>query len=58
MLILGRRVHEVIRITVGGVRIELEVHDIRGGQVKLGFIAPPEVIIDREEIAKRKEREL
>lgn len=57
MLILARRVNEQIRITVRGIRIQIAVTDIHGGQAKIGVTAPDEVIIDREEIARRKDRE-
>jgi carbon storage regulator len=47
MLILNRRVGEAVVIG-GGVRVTVE--EVHGGRVKLGFVAPPEVPIYREEI--------
>ena len=57
MLILSRRPNEELRITVGGVKIKIILVGMHGNQVRLGFIAPQEVIIDREEIDQRKDRE-
>ena len=56
MLILTRRVGQSIYIgndivvTVTGV-------DGRGNQVRIGIKAPPNMAVDREEIAERKRRE-
>lgn len=47
MLILTRKVGESIAI---GDDIQIHVVDIRGGQVKLGILAPKDVEIYREEI--------
>lgn len=47
MLVLSRKKNEVIRI---GESVELTVVEIRGDKVRLGFTAPPEVRIDREEV--------
>jgi carbon storage regulator len=47
MLVLTRKVGEVIRI---GDEVTVQVLAIRGGQVRLGFAAPAEVRIFREEI--------
>jgi carbon storage regulator len=47
MLILGRRIGE--RIVIDN-RIEVTVLAIRGGKVRLGFAAPRDVRILREEI--------
>lgn len=55
MLILSRRVNEVIRIS-GLIRIR--VIGFKGNQVRLGIDAPPEVVVDREEIYLRKQEEL
>lgn len=54
MLILSRRIDEVIRIS-GLIRIH--VLGIKGNQVRLGIEAPPEVVVDREEIYLRKQQE-
>lgn len=50
MLVLSRKVNESILI---GDDIELMVVDIRGGSVKLGFHAPPEIPIHRSEVHER-----
>lgn len=47
MLILTRRKDELVMI---GHHIKVRVLDIRGNQVRLGFEAPPEVSIHRDEI--------
>lgn len=51
MLILTRRVTEVIRI---GKDIEVVVLGVKGHQVRIGIKAPPNVTVDREEIALRR----
>jgi carbon storage regulator len=50
MLILTRKLGENIRI---GDKIKVTILDIKGGQVKLGIEAPPEVAVHREEIYER-----
>ena len=47
MLVLTRKVGEVIVI---GDDIRITVVDIRGGKVRLGIVAPEDVIVDRQEI--------
>jgi carbon storage regulator len=54
MLILTRRTGEIIRI---GADVEVTVLGIKGNQVRIGVKAPRDVIVDREEIAERKQRE-
>ena len=39
-----------------GEDIVVSVQRIRGGSVRLGFVVPPEVAVDREEIAEFKQR--
>ena len=51
MLVLGRLKNEVIVIN-GNIRIK--VVGITAKQVKLGFEAPDDVVIDREEIYIKK----
>ena len=53
MLILSRRPMESIRI---GADIRVRILSLKGNQIRLGIIAPGEVI-DREEIYERKQRE-
>jgi carbon storage regulator len=50
MLTLTRSVGETIRI---GDDIEVHVVEIRGGTVRLGFKAPREVTIHREEVYRQ-----
>ncbi len=47
MLVLTRKVGERIRI---GDDVSVQVLEVRGGQVRLGFAAPAEIRIFREEI--------
>lgn len=47
MLVLTRKVGERIRI---GDEVTLQVLEVRGGQVRLGLAAPPDVRIFREEV--------
>ena len=50
MLVLSRRSGEVVTI---GPEIRVVVLGIEGGRVKLGFIAPEELVIHREEVSQR-----
>lgn len=54
MLILTRRAGETIRI---GADIEVCVVAVHASQVRIGIKAPKDVVVDREEIAIRKENE-
>lgn len=51
MLLLTRRPGEMIRI---GADIEIVVVAVKGSQVRIGIKAPPNVTVDREEIALRR----
>lgn len=51
MLVLSRRPEESIAI---GSNITVVVLGIKGNQVRLGFRAPREVMIDRTEVQHRK----
>jgi carbon storage regulator len=53
-LILTRRTGESLRI---GDDIELTVMAVSGSQVRIGIKAPRNVVVDRQEIAERKQRE-
>ena len=50
MLVLSRRIGEAVIVQVGDIEIVVSLEDLRGNQAKLGFEAPPEVIILRDEI--------
>jgi carbon storage regulator len=54
MLILSRTIGEVVHI---GDDIEVTVVAVNGHQVRIGINAPREVVVDREEIANRKQHE-
>jgi carbon storage regulator len=57
MLVLQRHRDERIVITVPGwPAITLEVVDLRGDSVRIGITAPPEVVVDREEVHLAKMR--
>jgi carbon storage regulator len=50
MLILSRKIGETLIIDG---EIKVIVLDTKGNQVRLGIIAPKEVVVNREEIHKR-----
>jgi carbon storage regulator len=54
VLILTRKTNEVIRV---GNDIQVIVLAIKGNEVRLGVVAPLDVVVDREEVAERKRRE-
>lgn len=50
MLILSRRLGESVKI---GHEVTVTVLGVKGGQVRLGFAAPPNVAVHRKEVYKR-----
>ena len=54
MLILTRRVGEALKI---GDEVSVTVLRVKGDQVRLGIEAPKSVVVHREELAERLERE-
>lgn len=54
-LVLTRRVDETIVID-GKIRVTFL--GFKGGQARIGIDAPPEVVVDREEVAQRKNAEM
>lgn len=54
MLILTRRPGETVMI---GEEVTITVLGVRGNQVRFGIKAPRDVVVDREEIWERKQRE-
>lgn len=54
MLILTRRVGETLLI---GEDVVVTVLGVKGGQVRIGIKAPAAIIVDRSEIAARREAE-
>jgi carbon storage regulator len=56
MLVLSRKPSEnVIISTAGGIKVY--ILSVKGNNVKLGFDAPENIEIDREEIFDRKHKE-
>ncbi len=59
MLVLTRRPNERIRVQVpagnGTVTVWISVVELIGGKARIGVDAPPNVRVDREEIALAKE---
>lgn len=53
-LVLTRRVGEVI-VIAGNIRVTFL--GFKGGQARIGIDAPPEITVDREEVAQRKNAE-
>jgi len=53
MRFFTRRSGQMLRI---GDDVILTVTSIRGGSVRLGFKVPPDMIVDREEVAEQKKR--
>lgn len=51
MLILSRRPHESVRI---GNNVRITLLGFKGGQARIGIEAPPNVVVDREEVYLRK----
>ncbi|HAV64425.1 MAG TPA: carbon storage regulator [Verrucomicrobiales bacterium] len=51
MLVLTRLKDQRIKI---GSNIEVTIVDIRGDKVRLGVTAPPDIVVDREEVAERR----
>jgi carbon storage regulator len=54
MLILTRRTGESLQI---GGSVQLTVLGVSANQVRFGIKAPPNVIVDRQEVAERKRLE-
>ena len=50
MLILSRRPGESVKI---GDEVTVTVLSVKGGQVRLGFTAPPNVAVHRDEVYRR-----
>ena len=50
MLILSRHLGESVKI---GDEVTVTVLGVRGGQVRLGFAAPPNLAVHREEVYER-----
>ena len=55
MLILTRSPHEAICISKN---IRIVVLGIKGYQVRIGIEAPPDIVVDREEVHLRKQAQM
>jgi carbon storage regulator len=55
MLILTRRPQETIRV---GDDITITILGVEGNKVRIGIAAPRNVVVDRQEVYDRKQREL
>ena len=55
MLVLKCKIGEEIVISLNGIETVLTVTESHHGAVKLGFVAPPAVIVDRREVWERKQ---
>jgi carbon storage regulator len=53
MLVLSRRKSEQLVITLGDQTVYVRVIDVGRDRVRLGIIAPKEVAVHREEVARR-----
>jgi carbon storage regulator len=58
MLVLSRKVNEVLVINYGGIQFRVCVTEIRGDKVKIGVEAPLDVRVDRLEVWEAKQRTL
>jgi len=50
MLVLRRKTDEKVILTVNGIRIEVVLIEVRGSAARIGFHAPMEVAIHRNEV--------
>lgn len=56
MLVLARRLGERVVVTMpDGRLVRVLLVDVDRGKVRLGFDAPPDVLVDREEVHARRE---
>lgn len=57
MLILSRKKNESIILTLGGVRVEITIVELRGDKARVGVTAPDDVTVHRAEIQAIVDRE-
>lgn len=55
MLVVSRKNGERVFVVVDGRRLEVVVAGIESNKVRLGFVAPPDVKILREELWPKRE---
>jgi len=53
VLVLTRKIDEQVVIQLGDQDVVVRVVAIESGKVRLGFIAPPDVPVHREEVLRR-----
>ena len=53
MLVLSRKKSEQLIVRLGDQTMVFRVLDVDRGRVRIGIIAPPEVAVHREEVARR-----
>lgn len=53
MLVLTRRIGERLRIGVGEREAVVQILDVKGRAIRLGVEAPEDMVILREEVARR-----
>lgn len=56
MLVLSRKIGQVLVINYGGIQFRVCVTEIKGDKVKIGVEAPLEVQVDRLEVWEAKQR--
>lgn len=54
MLVLSRKENESVVARIDGRLVKITVTEIRGDKVRLGFEAPRDIEVDREEVFERK----
>ena len=58
MLVLSRMTGQCVVVVIGDIVVKVKVAEVRNGKVRLAFDAPPEAVINREEIYERLLEEL
>ena len=53
MLLLKRKIHEGVTIDVNGVKVHVTLVELCGSFARIGFTAPPEVKILRDELLEQ-----
>lgn len=53
MLILTRRIGETVDITIDDRIVSVSIMAVKGNQVRMGFEAPRDIVINRREISDK-----
>ncbi|MBP86471.1 MAG: carbon storage regulator [Planctomycetaceae bacterium] len=53
MLVLSRKCSERVVLNLNGETVTIEVLQIKGGRVRIGFDAPDQIAVHREELWRR-----